>query len=239
MQISTREEDFIIDTLMLRDDLHILNEAFTNPNIVKVFHGADSDIQWLQRDLGLYVVGLFDTHPAARSLGLARNSLAHLLMHYCSLSTDKQYQLADWRIRPLLPDMLHYARADTHYLLYVYDRVRADLLTKALGRPNLLQLVVGPEPNCGPQALPQAGVHRGLLPGAAAQAQTATGCAAEQRRPAPVRLARPHGTRRGREHGISPPKPHAHEDRRGDASGAAGRARVLQSGAAPLEAERQ
>ncbi|XP_075920161.1 exosome complex component 10-like isoform X2 [Petromyzon marinus] len=143
MQISTREEDFIIDTLMLRDDLHILNEAFTNPNIVKVFHGADSDIEWLQRDLGLYVVGLFDTHPAARSLGLARNSLAHLLMHYCSLSTDKQYQLADWRIRhrPLLPDMLHYACADTHYLLYVYDRVRADLLTKALGRPNLLQLV--------------------------------------------------------------------------------------------------
>ncbi|XP_075920721.1 uncharacterized protein LOC142923469 isoform X9 [Petromyzon marinus] len=141
MQISMREEDFIIDTLMLRDDLHILNEAFTNPNIVKVFHGADSDIEWLQRDLGLYVVGLFDTHPAARSLGLARNSLAHLLMHYCSLSTDKQYQLADWRIRPLLPDMLHYARADTHYLLYVYDRVRADLLTKALGRPNLLQLV--------------------------------------------------------------------------------------------------
>ncbi|XP_075920178.1 exosome complex component 10-like [Petromyzon marinus] len=99
MQISMREEDFIIDTLMLRDDLHILNEAFTNPNIVKVFHGADSDIEWLQRDLGLYVVGLFDTHPAARSLGLARNSLAHLLMHYCSLSTDKQYQLADWRIR--------------------------------------------------------------------------------------------------------------------------------------------
>ncbi|CAN0339353.1 unnamed protein product [Lampetra fluviatilis] len=141
MQISTREEDFIIDTLMLRDDLHILNEAFTNPNIIKVFHGADSDIEWLQRDLGLYVVGLFDTHAAARSLGLARNSLAHLLMHYCSLSTDKQYQLADWRIRPLLPDMLHYARADTHYLLYVYDRARADLLTKALGRPNLLQLV--------------------------------------------------------------------------------------------------
>uniref|UniRef100_S4RQZ3 Exosome component 10 n=1 Tax=Petromyzon marinus TaxID=7757 RepID=S4RQZ3_PETMA len=142
MQISTREEDFIIDTLMLRNDLHILNEAFTNPKIVKVFHGADSDIEWLQRDLGLYVVGLFDTHPAARSLGLARNSLAHLLMHYCSLSTDKQYQLADWRIRPLpTQDMLHYARADTHYLLYVYDRVRADLLTKALGRPNLLQLV--------------------------------------------------------------------------------------------------
>lgn len=36
MQISTREEDFIIDTLELRSELYILNEAFTDPSIVKV-----------------------------------------------------------------------------------------------------------------------------------------------------------------------------------------------------------
>lgn len=36
MQISTREEDFIIDTLELRSELYILNEAFTDPRIVKV-----------------------------------------------------------------------------------------------------------------------------------------------------------------------------------------------------------
>jgi exosome complex exonuclease RRP6 len=35
--------------------MHILNSSFTNPRIVKVFHGADSDILWLQKDLGLYV----------------------------------------------------------------------------------------------------------------------------------------------------------------------------------------
>ena len=34
---------------------------------------------------------------------------------------DKRLQLADWRIRPLTADMLHYARADTHSLLYIYD----------------------------------------------------------------------------------------------------------------------
>lgn len=36
MQISTREEDFIIDTLELRSEMYILNEAFTDPAIVKV-----------------------------------------------------------------------------------------------------------------------------------------------------------------------------------------------------------
>lgn len=36
MQISTRDEDFIVDTLKLREDLEELNEVFTDPKIVKV-----------------------------------------------------------------------------------------------------------------------------------------------------------------------------------------------------------
>ncbi|OXA58644.1 Exosome component 10 [Folsomia candida] len=36
MQISTRDKDYIIDTLALRDHLYHLNEIFTNPKIVKV-----------------------------------------------------------------------------------------------------------------------------------------------------------------------------------------------------------
>ena len=35
MQISTREEDWIVDPFELRDELEDLNEIFTNPNIVK------------------------------------------------------------------------------------------------------------------------------------------------------------------------------------------------------------
>ncbi|GAA6235442.1 exosome component 10 isoform X2 [Lates japonicus] len=141
MQISTREEDFIIDTLELRSEMYILNEAFTDPTIVKVFHGADSDIEWLQRDLGLYVVNLFDTHQASRALNLARHSLDHLLKHFCSVDSDKRYQLADWRIRPLPDEMVQYARTDTHYLLYIYDCVRAQLLDFNHGQPGLLQSV--------------------------------------------------------------------------------------------------
>jgi exosome complex exonuclease RRP6 len=35
---------------------------------VKVLHGSDMDIQWLQRDFDLYIVNLFDTGQAARVL---------------------------------------------------------------------------------------------------------------------------------------------------------------------------
>ena len=36
MQISTRESDWVVDTLALREELEELNEVFTDPNIVKV-----------------------------------------------------------------------------------------------------------------------------------------------------------------------------------------------------------
>uniref|UniRef100_A0A5F9D265 Exosome complex component 10 n=1 Tax=Oryctolagus cuniculus TaxID=9986 RepID=A0A5F9D265_RABIT len=141
MQVSTRTEDFIIDTLELRSEMYLLNESLTNPTIVKVFHGADSDIEWLQKDFGLYVVNMFDTHQAARLLNLGRHSLDHLLKLYCSVDSDKQYQLADWRIRPLPEEMLSYARDDTHYLLYIYDRMRLELWERGNEQPTQLQVV--------------------------------------------------------------------------------------------------
>ncbi|KAJ7306355.1 hypothetical protein JRQ81_009699 [Phrynocephalus forsythii] len=141
LQISTRTEDFIVDALELRGELYILNEAFTDPAIVKVLHGADSDVEWLQRDFGLYLVNVFDTHQAARMLSLGRHSLDHLLKLYCGVEANKKYQLADWRIRPLPEEMVHYAREDTHYLLYIYDRVREELWERSNGQPAQLQAV--------------------------------------------------------------------------------------------------
>jgi len=41
MQISTREQDWIVDTLELREELTALNIVFTNPNIVKVCPPSD------------------------------------------------------------------------------------------------------------------------------------------------------------------------------------------------------
>jgi len=64
------------------------------------------DIIWLQRDFGLYIVGLFDTYWAARTLGFAGHGLAFLLKKYIDFDADKQYQLADWRLRFVPPTLI-------------------------------------------------------------------------------------------------------------------------------------
>ncbi len=57
------------------------------------------DLMWLQRDFGVYIVNLFDTGQAARALLLPRFSLSYLLQNFAATTTNKAYQLADWRIR--------------------------------------------------------------------------------------------------------------------------------------------
>ncbi|KAF8398053.1 hypothetical protein HHK36_016979 [Tetracentron sinense] len=130
MQISTRMEDFIVDTLKLR--VHVgpyLREIFKDPSKKKVMHGADRDIAWLQRDFGVYVCNMFDTGQASRVLKLERNSLEYLLNHFVGVTANKEYQNADWRLRPLPDEMVRYAREDTHYLLHIYDLMRNSLLS--------------------------------------------------------------------------------------------------------------
>lgn len=132
MQISTRDQDWIVDTLQpWRQKLQILNEVFADPGIIKVLHGAFMDAVWLQRDLGLYLVGLFDTHHASRALGYAGGSLAFLLKKFANVDAQKQYQMADWRVRPLPQELFDYARSDTHYLLYIFDCMRNELIERS------------------------------------------------------------------------------------------------------------
>ena len=89
------------------------------------------DTKWLQRDFDIHIINLFDTYKASRVLGFPKFSYAYLLNHYCDTFTDKKYQLADWRERPLIPEMLHYARLDTHYLLEIWDKILQDLFKQA------------------------------------------------------------------------------------------------------------
>ncbi|XP_020813302.1 LOW QUALITY PROTEIN: exosome component 10 [Drosophila serrata] len=140
VQMSTRSKDYIFDTLTLRDEMHILNQVLTDPKKLKILHGADLDIEWLQRDLSLYIVNMFDTHRAAKALNMAKLSLAFLLKHYLDLDVDKSLQLADWRMRPLPQQLVDYARQDTHFLIYVYERMTNDLLQQQ-AEPGLLNTV--------------------------------------------------------------------------------------------------
>jgi len=129
VQLSTSSADYVIDTIVLRGEMgNVLGPIFANPSILKIFHGAQGDIQWLQRDFGIFVVNMFDTFIATKPLGVPQRSLAYLLQRYCDVTTDKQYQLADWRVRPLPEEMLRYARMDTHYLLHIHGLMYKELV---------------------------------------------------------------------------------------------------------------
>lgn len=127
IQISTQEEDFLVDTIALHDVMSILRPVFSNPDICKVFHGADNDVLWLQRDFHIYVVNMLDTAKACEVLAKPQRSLAYLLESVCGVGTNKLLQREDWRQRPLSEEMVRYARTDAHYLLYIADSMTAEL----------------------------------------------------------------------------------------------------------------
>ncbi len=116
IQISTPLKNILIDPLSL-DDLSPLAPVFSDPNIRKVFHGADYDIRSLYREFGIEINTLFDTHIAARFLGILETGLASLLKKRLGIVIDKKYQKKDWSQRPLSSAMLAYAVYDTCHLL--------------------------------------------------------------------------------------------------------------------------
>lgn len=137
IQVSTYTEDFLIDPIKLREVLQTpemsLNRILTDGGILKLFHGAESDIAWLQRDFDCFIVNMFDSYHAAKILELPRMSLAYLLEEFCGVELDKKYQLADWRERPLPAEMVEYARKDTHYLIQLYFLLKQRLSESQFG----------------------------------------------------------------------------------------------------------
>ena len=129
IQFSSSRTDYLVDPLALRD-LSEIAPLFSNPDIEKVFHAVEYDQICLKRDFGIKIVNIFDTMQAARILGYKQVGLDSMLAEKLGLSMDKRYQKADWGKRPLSPEMLNYARLDTHHLLALRDCLHAELVQR-------------------------------------------------------------------------------------------------------------
>jgi ribonuclease D len=70
-------------------------------------------------------------------LGRPAIGLGSLLSAEFGVQLEKRYQRANWGQRPLPPYLLAYARMDTHYLIWLRERLRAEL--EATGRWELAQ----------------------------------------------------------------------------------------------------
>lgn len=126
IQVSSRDHTAILDPLAL-PDLSGFGELLANPKIEIVFHDADYDLRLFDHQYRFRAARIFDTRVAAEFLGEPGLGLAALLERHFGVRMDKRFQRADWSARPLSPEMLAYAAADTAHLVGLRDLMRQRL----------------------------------------------------------------------------------------------------------------
>jgi ribonuclease D len=136
LQIAAGKVNAVIDPLQIKN-LWPLKRIFENPDIKKIFHGADYDVRSLYRDFNYEINNLFDTQLASKFLGIRQTGLESVLQVRFNVSLDKKYQRKDWSMRPLPEAMISYAANDARYLLPL-----AEILEKELAAMGRLSWVV-------------------------------------------------------------------------------------------------
>lgn len=131
IQIGADSAVYIIDPLVTTD-LSALKPVFANPEIQKVFHGADYDVRSLFRDFGITISNLFDTEIASRFLGFRETGLDSVIQKRFGIDLDKRFQKKDWSQRPLSDEMVEYAAFDVVFLIQLAEEFQQKLAS--LGR---------------------------------------------------------------------------------------------------------
>lgn len=124
VQMATEKSTIVIDPLKVKN-LSPLKPIFSNPDIKKIFHGADYDVRSLFRDFTIEINNLFDTELACRFLGIKETGLEAVIGKYLNINLDKKYQKKDWSKRPLPQEMIDYAAGDVihlHTLAKVFEK---------------------------------------------------------------------------------------------------------------------
>jgi len=129
IQAAAGSSSYIIDPLSI-PDLSPLAKILSDPDIVKIFHGADYDVRSLYRDYRISIHNLFDTELASRFLGNAETGLNTVLKNRFNISLEKKYQKKDWSQRPLPQPMIAYAAKDVQFLIPLYKLQKKELEEK-------------------------------------------------------------------------------------------------------------
>ena len=130
VQVATKDADWAVDVLAVPFGPLVPLLADARREIV--LHAAEYDVLCLKRDHGLVFGRIFDTHAAAKTLGLTRVGLGNLLEDELGVKLTIDEQRSDWGKRPLSAQQLEYAFADVRFLLPLRDRLGQRLVEKNL-----------------------------------------------------------------------------------------------------------
>ncbi len=107
-----------------------LRVLLENPDLTKVFHGADYDIALLKAKASIGIRNVYDTMIASKFLGRTEVGLQATLRDELGLTISKGNQKDDWSARPLSEEQQNYALTDVNHLLDVVAQQHAELVEK-------------------------------------------------------------------------------------------------------------
>ena len=139
IQLATGDAVYIIDVnhfaegdMKLSDALAPLRRLLTSPRPIKIAHNAKFDAKFIKHNLGVDIVGLFDTLLASQLVSAGdieeRHGLEAIAGRYLNEAVDKTERLSNWEFE-LSESQLQYAARDAAVLLplreKLIDRIKA------------------------------------------------------------------------------------------------------------------
>jgi len=134
IQLSSASKNFVLDALKLftriKNDLKLV---FQSPDILKKVHDFN-DVQLLQRDFQIFCQSTINMQDVYHFFKPQPHPISYqnMVQQLLDVTLDKAEQHADWRVRPLPMQLVSYAIQDTHYLIRAWDKVKRELLTRAI-----------------------------------------------------------------------------------------------------------
>jgi len=136
LQIATPEWAACVDPQADIDLSGFLN-ALYRPDLTKVFHAAEQDLELFNQLKGSPPPNLFDSQIAAPLLGFPEQAgYGRLVELICGRILDKSQSRTDWSRRPLSGQQLQYAADDVIELVKIYQHLTKELA--ATGRDEWL-----------------------------------------------------------------------------------------------------
>lgn len=128
VQLADATVSGVIDVLAI-EDLTPLVALLTAPEVVKVFHSAEQDLEVLKHTFDVMPAPLFDTQLAGALVGLDdQMGYARMVEALLGVKLAKGHTRTDWSKRPLPAGAIDYAADDVRYLAVAYPIIRARLV---------------------------------------------------------------------------------------------------------------
>lgn len=128
LQLAVGDDVVLIDP-QTDIDLEPLWVLIADPKTTKVLHAGSEDLELLYHTSQRLPQNVFDSQIAATVLGHGDSmGYAALVQHFFEVELDKTLSRTDWLARPLSPQQLYYAAADTYYLAKIYPQLLTELV---------------------------------------------------------------------------------------------------------------